>query len=98
MKKALLISYCGVATQLLAGGLIVLTKMADAMCYQILKALTDHIIPQPSHMACHLTFHKRIQKPGESSEEFVAALHQLALCYEYEKLEEALLDRFICCL
>ena len=88
-------SSCGVEVLDLVKDLIQPKELTEATCQELLQALADYFMLQPSHLVCRWDFCKHLQNVGESAVEYLAALCRLAQRCRFEKLNEVLLDQFI---
>lgn len=79
-KKALFIISCGSTTLSVIHSLIVPMKKADVTSTQLIKALTDHLAPQPSRWVHHLELNRQTQRLEEIAAEFMVTLCQLTRC------------------
>ena len=96
-KRAILLSVCGPATFKLIRSLIAPDKPSDKSFEQIVKAVSDHLCPNPSSILQRFYFNSCVQKESESIAQFVAELRRLAVHCEFEgTLEIMLRDRLVC--
>lgn len=92
-----LLSLVGPKTYLLLKNLTSPEEPANKTFDELCTLLQAHYKPKPLVIAERYRFHNRNQKEGESAQQFLAELRQLAMTCEFKAfLEEALRDRFVC--
>lgn len=96
-KKACLLTQMGAKTYRLLQNLVLPAKPVDKSYADIVKILSDHLVPTRLTISERYRFYKRNQKPEETITEYVAELRKLTKYCKFEKfLDEMLRDRFVC--
>ncbi|XP_060089034.1 axonemal dynein light chain domain-containing protein 1 [Heteronotia binoei] len=95
-QKALVLSSCGVETLQLIKHLTAPTTLAATTYKGLIEAVTNHLSPQPTHLARWHTFYARQQRQAESAVDYLSELRGLTLhCDFMGDLEEILLNQFV---
>ena len=95
-KVATLLTAVGSATYKLLQNLLAPDKPSDKDYDQLCKALKDHLAPKPLIIAERYRFHKRDQRSGETTAQYIAELRRLARNCDFGgHLADALRDRFV---
>ena len=95
-KVATLLTVVGSATYKLLQNLLAPDKPSDKDYDQLCKALKDHLAPKPLIIAERYRFHKRDQRSGETTAQYIAELRRLARNCDFGgHLADALRDRFV---
>ena len=95
-KVATLLTVVGSATYKLFQNLLAPDKPSDKDYDQLCKALKDHLAPKPLIIAERYRFHKRDQRSGETTAQYIAELRRLARNCDFGgHLADALRDRFV---
>lgn len=96
-KRALLCSVCGVDAYALLRSLCAPKAPSETPFKDIIAKLNGHFIGKPNVTMERFRFNKRDQLPGESVQDFLAALRQLARYCDFENwLDRLLCDRLVC--
>ena len=95
-KVATLLTVVGSATYKLLQNLLAPDKPSDKDYDQLCKALKDNLAPNPLIIAERYRFHKRDQRSGETTAQYIAELRRLARNCDFGgHLADALRDRFV---
>ncbi|XP_060118338.1 spectrin beta chain, non-erythrocytic 5 [Heteronotia binoei] len=95
IKKAILLSNCGITIVQLAEGLVAPGTLKASSFDKIIKALTGHFILKPTRLTRQLQFFDRFQEPNETATTFLTRLHNVGRKADYGvQLEEALIVKF----
>jgi len=62
---------------------------------KVLEKFDEHFIPQRNVIHVRATFHKRNQKEGETIEQYVRVLYELAEHADFDKKDETIRDRLV---
>lgn len=96
-KRALLCSVCGVDAYALLRSLCAPKAPSETPFKDIIAKLNGHFIGKPNVTMERFRFNKRDQLPGESVQDFLAALRQLARYCDFEDwLDRLLCDHLVC--
>lgn len=96
-KRAILNSIVGPDTYTLMSSLLAPKKPKEATYQELTELLKKHFIPVKSTIVSRYKFNTRSRKPGESVQDFIAAIRTLAKdCKFGTTLNEMLRDRIVC--
>lgn len=95
-QTALFLTKSGPEIFRLAIDLCAPSKPIEKNFTEITKLIQEHLSPKRNEKMERYNFAKAEQKQNESISDFVARLRDLALYCNYENLNEALCDRFVC--
>ena len=97
LKVSVLIACIGPKCYGLLKDLIAPAKPKSKTYTDLTKVLSDHFCPQPHKFAERYKFEKRNQLPGETVNDYVAAIRKLSTHCAYGAfLDEALTQRLVC--
>lgn len=89
MKRAILLSSCGMTALELAKGLIIPEDLKMVLYKMLVAMLNKHFTPQPTQLAQRVTFFNCLRKPQKPATVYLAKLCWLACRW--------LLDQFTHC-
>ena len=96
-KRSILLTVCGAQTYKLLRSLVADGSVGTTSYERLVELLKQHFNPKPSVIVQRWHFNTRVQAPGESIANYIAALRALALHCDYgDKLSEMLRDRLVC--
>ncbi|XP_058034445.1 uncharacterized protein LOC131196030 [Ahaetulla prasina] len=94
-KRGYFLSLCGrevfATARVLAAPSLVFEMPWDVL----LAKLRSHYSPTPSRIARRFAFRRRVQRPGESINDYMASLRSAALYCEFPELDDVLLDQLV---
>lgn len=96
LKTAVLLTSVDEEAYILFRNLCAPVKPSAKNYTDLIDLMSSHINPKPSKVMERCIFHKAKQGEHESIAEFAARLRKLSLHCEFEKLEDALCDQFVC--
>lgn len=96
-KVAAIITSMGAKTYSILRKLTTPNKPSEKTYEEIKKHLSDYFSPAPLEMSERHRFYKRMQKEGETANEYMAELRRLSQnCNFGSFLDQALRDKFVC--
>ncbi|KAG8148168.1 hypothetical protein E2320_022435 [Naja naja] len=94
-KRALFLGYCGNRLYKIARTLAAPKDVETMEWKELQKKLEEHYAPAASSLAHQLAFYCREQKPGETINDYLTKLRDIAAGCEFENVEITLRDRIV---
>lgn len=96
MKTAMLLTSVDEEAYILFRNLCAPAKPVTKDYAALVELMSNHISPKPSKVMERCTFNRARQGENESIAEFAAKLRKLSLHCEFQNLDDALRDQFVC--
>lgn len=95
-KRAHFLNTCGPQIFATARALVAPQPVSTVPWTTLLAKLKGHYAPAPSCISCRFVFRQRLQKEGESINEYLASLRAEAIYCKFQNLDDSLLEQMVC--